>query len=425
MITLDQARAIAAPRRPAPAAQPAVRLPSPGAPAVAMGFMHGALFLTILGSFLVFFEPSPYEVLTGLLAFTCLLAGVALDRKLIPLVILLLIYNLGGAFSLIPATGDDAARRFIVISFYMAFTAIIFAMIFSTDCVRRAEILRRGYILAGVCAALAGIVGYFMGIDILTLYGRARGTFKDPNVYGPFLILPMLFLLQSLLTRGLRIFSLAAFLTMAAGLFLSFSRAAWAHMMFSTALMIVLLFATTPSGWFRARLVAISVMACLAVAGMLIALLAVGNVGTVFKERASLNQYYDTGESGRFGNQKKSVSELLDRPNGFGPLQFRNRYTNDPHQVYLNAFASYGWLGGVSYLALVIITLVVGFRTVFVTTPWQPYFIAVMATYAGVAVEGLVIDTDHWRHYYLLLGLVWGFAIATMNFKRKAAAATA
>lgn len=393
------------------------------APAVAVSLLHGALFLTILGSFLVFIEPSPYEVLSALLVFTCLLAGVTLDRKLLPLILLLLLYNLGGAFSLIPVIGDEPARRFILISFYMAFTAIIFAMIFSTDCVRRAEILRRAYILAGVGAALAGIIGYFKGIDLLTLYGRARGTFKDPNVYGPFMILPMLFLLQSFLARGLRILSLAAFLIMAAGLFLSFSRAAWAHMVFSSAMMMALLFITTPSGWFRARLVAFSVIASLAVAGLLIGLLAVDNVSTVFKERASLSQYYDTGEGGRFGNQQKSLSELLDLPNGFGPLQFRNYYTDDPHQVYLNAFASYGWLGGFSYLALVLITLAIGLRTVFVTTPWQPYFIPVMATFTGVALEGVVIDTDHWRHYYLLLGLVWGLSVATMNYRRRAAAA--
>jgi hypothetical protein len=426
LITLDEAQAISAQAVSAPRAQMAAMPPAaaavspPQASRVALSLLHGALFLTILGSFLVFFEPSPYEVLSALLAFTCLLAGVTLDRKLLPLIILLLLYNLGGSFSLIPVIGDEPSRRFILISYYMAFTAIIFAMVFSTDCVRRAEILRRAYILAGVCAALAGIVGYFKGIDLLTLYGRARGTFKDPNVYGPFMILPMLFLLQSFLARGLRVLSLAAFLMMAAGLFLSFSRAAWAHMVFSSAMMIALLFVTTPSGWFRARLVAFSVMASLAVAGLLIALLAVGNVGTVFKERASLNQYYDVGESGRFGNQKKSVQELLELPNGFGPLQFRNHYTNDPHQVYLNAFASYGWLGGFSYLALVLITLVIGLRTVFVRTPWQPYFIAVMSTYTGVALEGLVIDTDHWRHYYLLLGLVWGFSIATMNFRRDA-----
>ena len=420
MITLDQAAAISARRRPAD--PPAGPVDAGRAPAVATTLLHGALFLTILGSFLVFIEPSPYEVLSALLVFTCLLAGVTFDRKLLPLLFLLLFYNLGGAFALIPVIGDDPSRRFILISFYMAFTAIIFAMIFTTDCVRRAEILRKAYILAGVCAALAGIFGYFNGIDLLTLYGRARGTFKDPNVYGPFLILPMLFLLQSFLNRGLRLLPLAAFLIMAAGLFLSFSRAAWAHMVFSSVMMMALLFATSPSGWFRARIISFSVMTSLAVAGLLIALLAVGNVGTVFKERASLNQYYDTGESGRFGNQKKSVNELLELPNGYGPLQFRNHYTNDPHQVYLNAFASYGWLGGFSYLALVLITLAIGLRTVFVATPWQPYFIAAMSTYTGVALEGLVIDTDHWRHYYLLLGLIWGFSAATMNFRRRQAA---
>ncbi len=425
MITLDQAAAIAAPRRATQPVPPAASMESRRVPAIAVKLLHGALFLTILGSFLVFIEPSPYEVLSALLVFTCLLAGVTFDRKLLPLLLLLLLYNLGGAFALIPVIGDEPSRRFILISFYMAFTAIIFAMIFSTDCVRRAEILRRAYIIAGVCAALAGIVGYFKGIDILTLYGRARGTFKDPNVYGPFMVLPMLFLLQSFLARGLRVLSLAAFLIMAAGLFLSFSRAAWAHMVFSSAMMMALLFMTTPSGWFRARLVAFSVMASLAVAALLVGLLAVGNVGTVFKERASLNQYYDTGESGRFGNQKKSVGELIERPNGYGPLQFRNHFTNDPHQVYLNAFASYGWLGGFSYLALVLITLAIGLRTVFVATPWQPYFIPVMATFTGVALEGLIIDTDHWRHYYLLLGLVWGFSIATMNFRRRAIAPAA
>ncbi len=418
MITADQAAAVGALQR---GQTPAQNLETPvrRAPAATITLLHGALFLTIVGSFLVFIEPSPYEVLSAFLVFTCLLARVTMDRKLLPLVIMLLLYNIGGAISLIPVIDDEQSRRFVMISFYMAFTAIIFAMIFSTDCVRRSEILRQAYIIAGVCAAIAGIVGYFKGIDLLTLYGRARGTFKDPNVYGPFMVLPMLFILQSFLVRGFRLLPAAALLVMAAGLFLSFSRAAWAHMVFSAAMMMVLLFVTTPDGWFRARLVAFSVMTTLAVSGLLVGLLAVGNVGTVFKERASLNQYYDRGESGRFANQKKSVNDLIERPNGYGPLHFRFHFTNDPHQVYLNAFASYGWLGGFSYLALVLTTLAIGLRTVFVATPWQPYFIAVMSTYTGVAIEGMIIDTDHWRHYYLLLGLVWGFAIATMNFERR------
>ncbi|MET0444572.1 MAG: O-antigen ligase family protein, partial [Pseudorhodoplanes sp.] len=234
-----------------------------------------------------------------------------------------------------------------------------------------------------------------------------------------FLVLPMLFLLYAMLERGIRLRYIVASLIITIGLFLSFSRAAWAHLVVSAAMMLLMLFITSKSGWFRARVISFSAMTMLAAAATIGALLAVGNVGTVFKERASLNQYYDTGESGRFGAQKKSVNELLDRPNGFGPLQFHNKYTNDPHQVYLNAFASYGWTGGISYLALVLLTRAIGFRTVFVTTPWQPYYIAVMSTYTVLVGEGMVIDTDHWRHYYLLIGIIWGLAIATMNLQRR------
>jgi len=389
---------------------------------IATRLLHGVLFLTIALSFLVFIEPSPYEIISLLLVLVCLLARVRMDRRLLPLILLLLIYNIGGAISLIPVIDDGAAVRFVAISFYMAFTAIIFAMIFTTETAERAAILRNAYIVAGVCAAITGIIGYFKlapGADMFTLYGRAKGSFKDPNVYGPFMVLPMLFLLHAMLTRGLRLRYVLAALTIAVGIFLSFSRAAWAHMVFSAVMMVGLLFITTSSGRFRARLVAFSALTAIAVAALLGALLAVGNVGAVFKERAALSQYYDKGEGGRFANQKNSISELIERPNGFGPLQFRNYFPNDPHQVYLNAFASYGWLGGFAYLALVLVTLALGFRTVFVATPWQTYYIATLSTYTGVAIEGLVIDTDHWRHYYLLLGMIWGFAIATLNAQRR------
>jgi len=50
-----------------------------------------------------------------------------------------------------------------------------------------------------------------------------------------------------------------------------------------------------------------------------------------------------------------------------------------------------------------------------VTTPWQPYLITAIAAFSGNVVEGGVIDTDHWRHYFLLLGMIWGLSVATMN----------
>ncbi|MGH9552682.1 MAG: hypothetical protein ACRD3W_25105, partial [Terriglobales bacterium] len=28
---------------------------------------------------------------------------------------------------------------------------------------------------------------------------------------------------------------------------------------------------------------------------------------------------------------------------------------------------------------------------------------------SDMVLEGLVIDTDHWRHLYLIIGMIWGF----------------
>jgi hypothetical protein len=87
----------------------------------------------------------------------------------------------------------------------------------------------------------------------------------------------------------------------------------------------------------------------------------------------------------------------------------------------MQGFLVYGWLGGAAYLALVAITLVLGLLTVSVPTPWQYYLITAYAVFAGEAFEGLIVDTDHWRHFFLVLGMVWGLAAATINFRRRQA----
>ncbi len=52
-------------------------------------------------------------------------------------------------------------------------------------------------------------------------------------------------------------------------------------------------------------------------------------------------------------------------------------------------------------------------------TPWQIYLIAAYAGFVGEVVEGMIVDTDHWRHFFLLLGLIWGLDAATINWHRR------
>ena len=76
--------------------------------------------------------------------------------------------------------------------------------------------------------------------------------------------------------------------------------------------------------------------------------------------------------------------------------------------MFLNA----GWLGGIVYFAIVALTMALGLAHIARATPWRPLYIVAYAALAGNVVEGIVIDTDHWRHFYLLLAIVWGLMSA-------------
>jgi hypothetical protein len=108
-----------------------------------------------------------------------------------------------------------------------------------------------------------------------------------------------------------------------------------------------------------------------------------------------------------------ALTAVLNFPYGMGPFEFARVHGLQQHNMYLQAFLVYGWLGAMAYLLLLVTTLVVGLRNALVRTPWQPCLITAIATFAGEMAEGIVIDTDHWRHFYLLLGMIWGLAAAT------------
>jgi hypothetical protein len=151
------------------------------------------------------------------------------------------------------------------------------------------------------------------------------------------------------------------------------------------------------------------------IALFLAALLSIDAVKTLFTERARLEQEYDVGQMGRFGRHVLGALLALDMPFGIGPLQFSHYFPEDTHNSFLNAFMSGGWLSGVIYPTLVVLTFAQGLRTVFVPTPWRTTYLIYFSAFVGNAAESFIIDSDHWRHYFLLIGAVWGLALAARS----------
>ncbi|MGE0565003.1 MAG: O-antigen ligase family protein [Pseudolabrys sp.] len=379
------------------------------------------LYLAMLVSGIAFIEPSPHDAVMGLVAVACLAAGVRFDRMAGLLLLLLLLWNASGLVALMNALGNDKSVQYAITSLYLAAVATIFACVVARDTLSRLAAMRAGYVASAAIAAFAGILGYFQigpFAEKFALYGRAMGPFKDPNVYAPYLIWPILIVMCRAMTERIRFGDLIVLGVLIPGFLLSFSRGAWAHLALSGLVMMALLMLTSPTPRARLRLTLFSAAGLLVLAAGVVALLSVDSVREMFLQRAQAVQDYDVGQGGRFQLQEMALSSLLDYPLGMGPHEFARIFGLQQHNVYLQAFVVYGWVGGFAYLFLIVATLLVGLRAALMRTPWQPYLIVSFATFVGLAGEGLIIDTDHWRHFFLLLGLIWGLSTASVRHQK-------
>ncbi len=381
------------------------------------------LFITVLASSVAFIEPSPHDALMGVLAVAALIAGVQFDRTLLVPLLLLVVWNFGGLVALTNVPDGDKTAQYTATSIYLAIAGILFASIFTQNTMQRLAAMRVAYVITAVLASFLGAIGYFdvHGLaDVFAPIGRAAGAFKDPNVFGPFLIWPTLFLLDRMVARQIRFTDAVVAGILLFGLLLSFSRGAWFHFVVSCLVMLALTFVTAPSSRARLRILALTATAIVVVALLFAFLMSFNSIAQMFKERAQLLQSYDVGQGGRFLLQELALGSVLQFPGGMGPFEFARVHGLQQHNVYLQAFLVYGWLGAMAYLLLLFSTVLIGLRTALICTPWQPYLITAVAAFVGEMAEGFVIDTDHWRHFYLLLGMVWGLAAVTIRQQRGA-----
>jgi hypothetical protein len=379
------------------------------------------LWLMAFSGGFVFIEPGPYEFVGLATMFLFTVMGLSMRPALAPLVLLLTLLNVGYALALFEVAGNMPATIWVVVSVFLSLTAIFFAAMLGTNTEARLRWLLRGYTAAAVVVSLLAVAGYFgLGGDAFVRYSRATGTFKDPNVFAAFLVLPGLLILQRILAgrRSAFIGGSLLLLIVMAGLFLSFSRAAWGQFVLCAILLMALTLLTSRSPSERFRIVVVAIAGVVAVAAFVAVLLSVEQVANLFQERASLSQSYDTGATGRFGRYSLAISMMLDYPFGMGPLQFQ--FPEAPHNVYLNSFITGGWISGAAYLTLTLVTFTAGARLLFVATPWQRTYHAIYVAFVGVAVEGIIIDSDHWRHYFLIVGVLWGLMAVTLDYRRVA-----
>jgi O-Antigen ligase len=367
--------------------------------AVALGFLLFAV---------VRVEPAPADAVFAVVIAVALVTG-RLNLRTTPLgpalgIAVFIALNLIAFFD---AIDPIRAASFMSITVYLCVFGLWVAS-YVTDRIRARRVLRI-YIGMAVLTAGLGAAALFLplpGHDVLTSYQgtRARGLFKDPNVFGPFLVPALLLLLQETieprLLRSNRFLKLIGLGILTCGVLFSYSRAAWLDFVVGV-LVMGAVFALRRGG---ARRAFIFVFVMTVAGVVLVASIQVTGQLAFLKERAQFQTY----DNQRFGAQSGGIRVGERHPIGIGPGQFELVEPISAHSTYVRALAEEGVIGFVVLVALLYGTLLMALRNA--VKGWDTQGIgstALLAAWAGILANSVFVDTLHWRHLWLVAGLIW------------------
>ncbi len=388
---------------------------------------HATLSTSTIGNFMlglvvflvgfVFFEPAPYELLIVPLLVIWFALGLTIKRGFLPLTLMVLCFVCGGMIAATQKADVGGSFFYIVVTTFLATTAIFYAALIADKPTERLRVVFNAYIAAAIIGALIGIFAYFRVLpnsDTFIFAGRAAGPFEDPNVFGPFLALPIIFLLRQILLQPLHknLFNIIGLVILLAAVFLAFSRAAWGLTAVGMVMMVAIVFISSHSNRLRTKIIIMSVLGVFMLIGMIIFALSFEAVSSLFVERARLVQSYDGARFGRFARYSYGLEWIMEKPLGYGFGKSRETFGEDTHNVYIKSFLVYGWLGGIAYMGLVGTTIYAASKNILKERPWQGYLQVCLIVIIGHALVGLVVDIDRWRHLYLIYGLTWGMIAA-------------
>jgi hypothetical protein len=366
-------------------------------------------------------EPSPFDILAPAMLGLWFLGGFSVHRSFLLFAGLMLAYTFAGFAALTPWWHETEDAVYQGLSAYLAVVSMFFAIFVANRTEQRCEVILLAFTAGAFVAAICGLLGYFhvAGLgELFTLNDRAKGPFKDPNVFGPYLIVGALYLTQNLMLRRTRhmISSMAVLAVIVAGVFTSFSRGSWGAAVLSMSLMTGFMYATSDDRRLKRNIVTGAVAAVGLIFALLVVMLSMESTREFFFLRANPTQDYDEGATGRFGNQARAIPMLLDQFWGFGPLRFRRIFGIEAHNSYVTAFANEGWIGGLLFILIVGVTIYVGFRVMRRPSPFQRQAQIFAPAVTAYFAQAFQIDVDHWRHLLVVLGVVWGLEAARQKW---------
>lgn len=381
------------------------------------------LFAMVATSGVVMLEPAPCDVLFVPVIGLAVLGGYPLlVGKLDPILhgglVLFIAANL---WTVTWSEDIKLAFKFAAVTVYLLLMWMVLASIISIHGMRAIRVLVFGFLVAAGGAAFVAILARYHVMPnseqfYLTEHGfRIKSTFKDPNVFGPFMATGIVLLIANILHEGRRwLLSMSLLLALTCGLLLAFSRGAYISLGVSLAVMFVAEVFIVRDEQVLKRMVLLAVPTVTMGAALVTLVLATSGMGDFLGERMSLQGYDDH----RFSNQFNVLLTAGDTPLGIGPGQWEfPRYAFAVHNLYLRVLVETGWMGLIGFLAFVGGVMTTALTGIVRRSPFVGVHVASLAIMAGTFFESIVIDTLHWRHLFFAMSLSTGLDAYERTFR--------
>lgn len=365
------------------------------------------LFFTLAVSSFVVIEPSPYDLLIILLlGIGFAFSNYSFSKEMVIPIIILSIFLISNLLSLFFVKATGPSIFFTAITFYLALTWIGIVGLSERITQSRMQFILHGYLLAACLSAIIGILAYFNLIpfsDLFLMYGRAKALFKDPNVFGPFLVMPALFALSMTELKDMplkkKIFYYLTFLVIVAAVIISFSRAAWANLLISLFIYLFLF----KVNLFKRR---IHTVLFIGIIGIPVVLFIIQT--PLIEELLVSRLSYQNYDNERFGTQLAAFESGISNPLGMGSGQSEIFFQYSPHSLYARVFTENGLIGILSFVLFIIISTYKSFSSYWNSKREDGvFYIIIFASLIGLSFNSFFVDTLHWRHFWLLLALAW------------------
>lgn len=365
----------------------------------------GLLFISLI-------EPSPSDIL-----FLCMVVFAFKEREVILIKMkrqrlyffFMYAFLIISSLSLINVVILTPSLKYYLITLYLiCYGFIIFCFSDETNY----RLIFRVYIIGSSIAAFLGILGSLgLGSGILAYDAlRTKSLFKDPNVFGPYLIPAIIFLINNIKEK--KIFksvplSIILLAVNFVGLVLSFSRGAYISFAIALSLYLMLNIKTINLKKTLKFILIFSLVIC-----SVWFIFLSGGWKEFFISRIGLQTY----DSSRFAAQAKGLALSLTHFLGFGPGEFENTiflYSGESisaHSLYVRTLVESGLLASIlffsSFIYIIIQLFHINRKGNIDNKILASIFLSIMA---GILVNSLVIDSIHWRHLWLFAGLSLSF----------------